>query len=157
VAEPAARAHIPLTGSVRSTGTRRERGRELRDACPGELAIVNPVSALTTDAAQAELTNYDFFSATWRAVPLLALLPRRVVPRADRAGEPPLSSRPTVFLAHNPPTDRRVGAWAATRRLRPAEPASRSAVSTPAPVPPDPSAQIGGPTQRSSAATSACA
>jgi hypothetical protein len=131
---------IPLTGLGPIHGPDVNAGASFETLRRAWLAIVNPVSALTTDAAQVGLTKDYFFSGHVASTFLLWLYCRGRGVLAPIALASHLFVTATVFLAHIHYTIDVVGAWAATLAVYVvAERSVPISGSTPAPSPPDPS------------------
>ena len=108
---------IPLTGLGPIDGADVNAGASAATLWHAWLAIVNPVSALTTDAAQVGLTKDLFFSGHVASTFLLWLYcrGRRVLAPLALAGH--LLVTASVFLGHLHYTIDVVGAWAITYSL----------------------------------------
>jgi hypothetical protein len=108
---------IPLTGLGPIAGADPNVGASAATLWHAWLAIVNPVSALTTDVAHVALTKDYFFSGHVASTFLLWLYcrGRRVLAPLALAGHCFVVA--TVFLAHIHYTIDVVGAWAVTLAL----------------------------------------
>src|SRR5262245_20441872 len=136
---------IPLTGLGPIHGPDANAGASAAALWRAWLAIVNPVSALTTDAAQVGLTKDYFFSGHVASTFLLWLYcrGRRVLGPVALAGH--LLVTASVFLAHIHYSIDVVGAWAVTLAVFVvAERGVPITASRPAPPEPDPSRRPSG-------------
>ena len=107
-------ACIPLTGLGPIEAPDRNAGADVATLWQAWLAIVNPVSALSTDAAHVGLTKDYFFSGHVATTFLLWLYVRRVPRLGVLALTGHLGTTAVVLLSHLHYSIDIVGAWAIT-------------------------------------------